>query len=168
MKTFFYSDDEKAQQMTFMEAITYIEASPVEKGVSVSQDYYRHFESNDKAFDDMLSAEGTVTTEKVMVTGNDAKVIKLLKAIKADPRLTDDQEEKLNVLITRWEAGEIPAKVSKDVVKRSKVVTDVLEFYFEIIKLVPDTYFEEQKKQINQQNEDKQVILSCYMKAYKK
>lgn len=52
----------------------YIEASPDEKGVSVSHDYYRHFESNDKAFDDMLSEEGTVTTEKVMVTGNDAKV----------------------------------------------------------------------------------------------
>ena len=154
--------------MSFMEAIAYIEASPDEKGVSVSHDYYRHFESNDKAFDDMLSEEGTVTTEKVMVTGNDAKVIRLLKAVKADPRLTDDQEEKLNVLITRWEAGEIPAKVSKDIVKRSKVITDVLEFYFEIIKLVPETYFEEQKKQTSQQNEEKQVILSCYMKAGKR
>lgn len=168
LKTFFFSDDEQSQQMSFMEAIAYIEASPDEKGVSVSHDYYRHFESNDKAFDDMLSEEGTVTTEKVMVTGNDAKVIRLLKAIKAEPRLTDDQEEKLNVLITRWEAGEIPAKVSKDIVKRSKVITDVLEFYFEIIKLVPETYFEEQKKQTSQQNEEKQVILSCYMKAGKR
>ena len=168
LKTFFYGNDEQSHQMSFMEAIAYIEASPDEKGVSVSHDYYRHFESNDKAFDDMLSEEGTVTTEKVMVTGNDAKVIRLLKAVKADPRLTDDQEEKLNVLITRWEAGEIPAKVSKDIVKRSKVITDVLEFYFEIIKLVPETYFEEQKKQTSQQNEEKQVILSCYMKAGKR
>lgn len=167
LKTFFYSDTENVQQMTFMDAIAYIEATPKEKGVSVSHDYYQHFESNDKAFDDMLSAEESVTTEKVMITGNDAKVIRLLKAIKADPRLTDDQEEKLDILIARWEAGEIPAKVSKDVVKRSKVVTDVLEFYFEIMKLVPETYFEEQKKQTGQQNEEKQVILSCYMKAGK-
>lgn len=150
-----------------MEAIAYIESDPREKHVSVSHDYYQHFESNDKAFDEMLSAEESITTEKVMVTGNDAKVIRLLKAIKADPRLTDDQEEKLDILIERWEAGEIPAKVSKDVVKRSKVVTDVLEFYFEIMKIVPETYFEEQKKQTGQQNEEKQVILSCYMKAGK-
>lgn len=167
LKTFFYSDSEKVQQMTFMEAIAYIESDPREKHVSVSHDYYQHFESNDKAFDEMLSAEESITTEKVMVTGNDAKVIRLLKAIKADPRLTDDQEEKLDILIERWEAGEIPAKVSKDVVKRSKVVTDVLEFYFEIMKIVPETYFEEQKKQTGQQNEEKQVILSCYMKAGK-
>lgn len=167
LKTFFYSDAEKVQQMTFMEAIAYIESDPREKHVSVSHDYYQHFESNDKAFDEMLSAEESITTEKVMVTGNDAKVIRLLKAIKADPRLTDDQEEKLDILIERWEVGEIPAKVSKDVVKRSKVVTDVLEFYFEIMKIVPETYFEEQKKQTGQQNEEKQVILSCYMKAGK-
>lgn len=167
LKTFFCSDAEKVQQMTFMEAIAYIEADPKEKGISVSHDYYQYFDCNDKAFDDMLSAEKSVTTEKVMVAGNDAKVIRLLKAIKADPRLTDDQEEKLDILIERWEAGEIPAKVSKDVVKRSKVVTDVLEFYYEIMKLVPETYFEEQKKQTGQQNEEKQVILSCYMKAGK-
>ena len=113
----------------------------------------------------MLLAEEEISTEKVMVTGNDAKIIRLLKAIKSEPRLTDDQEEKLDTLITLWENGEIPAKVSKDVLKKSKVVTDVLELYFEIVKLVPETYLDGKMRTQAQVDVEKQIILSCYLKS---
>ena len=99
-----------------------------------------------------------------MVAGNDAKIIRLLKAIKADPRFTDVQEETISKLITLWENGEIPAKVSKDVIKKSSIVTDVLELYYEIMKLVPTTYFEEKKNSQAQIDGEKQIILSCYLR----
>lgn len=165
LKSFFISDGGEGQQLSFMQAIALIKAEPDEKKIGVSSDFYKHFSQNDAAFDQMLTAEEEVSTEMVMVAGNDAKIIRLLKAIKAEPRLTDDQEEKIDRMISLWENGEIPAKVSKDVLKKSKLVTDVLELYYEILKLVPETYFEEKTRQGTQVDGVKQVVLSCYLKS---
>ena len=84
--------------------------------------------------------------------------------MKNEPTFTDDQEAKIDILIKRWEDGEIPAKISKDVVKKSKLVSDVQELYFEIIRLVPETYFEMKKAQKAKVEGEKQVVLSCYIK----
>lgn len=165
LKTFFISDEESTKQLSFMQAIDYIKAEPDVPITTVSGDYYSHFDKNSVAFDELLVAEEEVTTEKTMVTGNDAKIIRLLKAMKTDPRLTDDQEEKIEKMIQLWENGEIPAKVGKDVMKKSKVVGDVLELYYEILKIVPETYFEEHKTQQAKVDGEKQIVLSCYLKA---
>lgn len=164
LKTFFLSDAVETKQMSFMQAIDLIKAEPDDEKVSVSSRFYEQFDSNSDAFDQMLVAEEEVSMEKVMVAGNDAKIIRLLKAIKTEPRLTDDQEQMIDKLIMLWENGEIPAKVSKDVMKKSKVVGDVMELYYEILKLVPPTYFEERKKQKTQVDGKKQIVLSCYLK----
>ena len=71
---------------------------------------------------------------------------------------------KIDILIKRWEDGEIPSRISKDVVKKSKVVSDVLELYYEILKLVPESYFEEKNTLQNKVDSEKQVILSCYIR----
>lgn len=164
LKTFFLSDAVETKQMSFMQAIDLIKAEPDDEKVSVSSRFYEQFDSNSDAFDQMLVAEEEVSMEKVMVAGNDAKIIRLLKAMKTEPRLTDDQEQMIDKLIMLWENGEIPAKVSKDVMKKSKVVGDVMELYYEILKLVPPTYFEERKKQKTQVDGKKQIVLSCYLK----
>lgn len=163
LKTFFQTNGE-TKQLSFMEAIKQIKAEPDEKKVGIGSDFYDQFDKNSDAFDVMLTAEETVTTEKVMVAGNDAKIIRLLKAMKNEPKLTDDQEEKIDILIKRWEDGEIPSRISKDVVKKSKVVSDVLELYYEILKLVPESYFEEKNTLQNKVDGEKQVILSCYIR----
>lgn len=163
LKTFFQTNGE-TKQLSFMEAIKQIEAEPDEKKVGIGSDFYDQFDKNSDAFDEMLTAEETVTTEKVMVAGNDAKIIRLLKAMKNEPKLTDDQEEKIDILIKRWEDGELPSRISKDVVKKSKVVSDILELYYEILKLVPESYFEEKNTLQNKVDSEKQVILSCYIR----
>lgn len=166
LKTFFLSEDaNEAKHLTFMEAIKYIQAEPNEAKISVGSNYYNHYDKNSAAFDEYLIEEDTITTEKVAVTGNDAKVIKLLRAMKNEPTFTDDQEAKLDILIERWEAGEIPSKVSKDIVKRSKQpMADLLEFYYDIIKIVPPSYMEEKQRTQVHVDGEKQVILSCYLK----
>lgn len=165
LKTFFISDAGEASQMTFMEAIPFIKSEPDEENVAVGGYYYTEYEQNDQAFDDMLLEEKEVSAEKPMIAGNDAKVIRLLKAIKSEPRLTDDQEDRIEKLISLWEGGEIPAKISKDVLKKSKTVADVLELYYEILRLVPETYFEDTKAKKSLVDGEKQVILSCYLVA---
>lgn len=165
LKTFFLSEENETKQLSFMQAVDLIKAEPDDTRVSVSGKYYEHLENNSVAFDQMIVAEEEVSMEKVMVAGNDAKTIRLLKAMKSEPRLTDDQEQMIDKMISLWENGEIPAKVSKDVMKKSKVVGDVLEVYYEILKLVPTTYFEERKSQKTQVDGEKQIVLSCYLKT---
>ncbi len=164
LKTFFISSETETKQLSFIQAIEWIKAEPDEVKTGISGKFYKQFDNNSIAFDEMLISEEEVSMEKVMVAGNDAKIIRLLKAMKAEPRLTDDQEEMIDKMISLWENGEIPAKVSKDVIKKSKVVGDVLELYFEIVKLIPPIYFEERKKQKAQVDGEKQIVLSCWMK----
>lgn len=164
LKTFFLSDQGPAKQLTFMEAIKYIESEPGDEKISVGHDFYDQFDRNSDAFDDMLLEEEAVSLEKPMLVGNDAKVIRILKAMRNEPRLTDDQMEKIDTLVNRWESGDIPAKVSKDVLKRSKVVSDILELYYEIMNVVPPVYFEEKNRKQIQVEGKKQVILSAYLK----
>ena len=167
LKSFFKTDDNGTSQMTFMEAIKLIEADPNTPKVSVGAKYYDHLKDNSKAFDNMLVEDEEITIEKPMVTGNDAKVIKTLKAIIATDQLTDDQENILEILIRRWENGEIPSKVSKDIVKASNLASDILALYYEIVRIVPETYLEETKEKKSIVEGKKEIILSCYLKGGK-
>jgi len=165
LKSFFINSGSTAEQLSFMDAISFIKAESDEPAAAVASKYYSQLEKNSNAFDEMIVEEEEASSEIPMLTGNDAKIIRLLKAIKSDPRITDEEESRITILIQRWENGEIPSKISKDVVKKSKNITDSLAFYYDIMRLVPETYLQErQYKNINM-NDEKQVILSCYLKA---
>lgn len=165
LKTFFISDGKDSKQLSFMQAIALIKAQENDKKVSITKVFYNQAKQNEAAFERMLVADEEVSTEKAKVTGNDAKVIKLLKAMRQEPRFTDDQESLLSKLLALWEQGEIPAKISKDVLKTAKLCTDILELYYEIMKLIPDTYLETKKQSMSKVDGDKQVILSCYLEC---
>lgn len=167
LKSFFKTDDNGTGQMTFMEAIKLIESEPDTPKVSVGGKYYDHLKDNSSAFDDMLIGDEEITIEKPMVAGNDAKIIKTLKAIIATDQLTDDQENVLGILIRRWENGDIPAKVSKDVVKATNLASDILALYYDIVRIVPEAYLEEKKKKKSIVEGKKEIILSCYLKGGK-
>lgn len=166
LRTYFYTADGDTKQMSFNEAIKYIECNNDEKHISVSKEYYDHYDANSTAFDDYILYEEEVTTEKVMIAGNDAKIIRMLRALMSTPELTEDQEERIAKMISLWENGDIPAKVSKDVVKKmNNAPADVVEFYYAILNLVPPIYFEVKKKTTARVDGSKQVILSCFLKG---
>lgn len=132
----------------------------------LSKNYYDHYDANNTAFDDFLVYEEEVTTEKAMIAGNDAKVIRTLKALKSAPQFVEEQEVKIAKMISLWENGEIPAKVSKDVVKKiNNPPADIVELYYAILNLVPPIYFEPKKKATARVDGNKQVILSCFLKG---
>lgn len=165
LKSFFISNDDETNQLTFMEAIKLIEAEPDTKKAGVGSKYYDHLKDNSEAFDNMLIEDEEITIEKPMVAGNDAKVIKTLKAIIASDQLTDDQEEILQTLIRRWENGEIPAKVSKDVVKATNLASDIVALYYDIVRIVPETYLQEKREKKSIIDGKKEIILSCYLRG---
>ena len=97
-----------------------------------------------------------------MLTGNDAKVIHLLKAIRQLPTITDDDETFIDTLVSRYESGEIPPKLSKDILK--KTTDDPLILLAEIKKMVPETYMEDRITKQSGEGSEKQVILTCCLK----
>ena len=119
-------------------------------------------ENNSIAFDSMLEKEEEVSVEKVKITRNDAQIIRDFRAMKRDHRFTDSQIEIIDKLITIWEEGKIPAKVSKDVMKIK--TGDILELYNEIIKLVDPVYYKSGTGKTTVEIGEKQIVLSCYMK----
>ena len=175
LKTFFISDGYKAKQLTFLQAIELIQSEPDTKRIPVSDHYYKHFEENDTAFETMLAEEENFDVPKTGSAKTDKQVIKLLKAIKNNcSGFTDEQDRAIDRLLELWQNGEIPIKISKEILKKekelkTKSISDIQAFiyalYFEIIKLVPPEYFKKQKSKTPLVEGQKQVILSCYLKG---
>lgn len=165
-KTFFKNASAEPEQLSFMEAIQQIECEPDELKLNVGSEYYDQLKINTSAFDEFLREEKEITLEKPMLTGNDKKAINLFKAIVSSRKLTEDEEEAAKKLIARWENGEINDKVSKDVIKESKLPhSDAVELYHALMKHVPETYLEDVKENRKKDNAVKEVVLSCYLKG---
>lgn len=168
LKSFYITDIFGTKQLSFMEAVNILECKPDEEKLSIDSDYYNQLEQNKFEFENMIIAEDEISLEKPMVTGNDAKVIKLLKAIKSEPKLTDEQENRIDLLIERWENGELPSKISKDIVKESKLPhADILELYYAVMNLVPDNYLLDKEISYSNNEGKTEIILSCYLRGGK-
>lgn len=158
------SGENIAEQLSFMEAIKLVECNPDELKLPVNSAYYDHLKSNSMAFDDMIVEEEVISIEKPMVTGNDKKAIKCLKGLKTSAALTDIEEEKADILIRRFENGEIPSKIAKSIVREIGLShSDLIGLYHAIMNLVPDSYFEEVKENKPTVSGKKEIILSCYL-----
>lgn len=159
-----------AKELGFMEAVKFIEAKPDEPKVSVVKEYFKQLEANDKAFDNLLVEDEIVTAAQEKLLGNDAKTVKLLRAMKNDKSLTNvlsvEEISKLDILISRFENGEIPSKIAKDIMKATKAYDTSVKLYYAIVTdIVPETYFASKEAKVAKVDGKKQVVLSCFMVA---
>ncbi len=160
----FFKTDSVTEELTFMQAIEYIKSEKTEKAAAVDCKYFADLESNKKAFDDSLSEEETVVIGKIPITGNDGKIIKILKALLQCRKFTDIEEEIINKMIQLWEDGEIPSGITKDILKEIKKIDDPIEVYHEVYDMIPDRYFEQSTSPKENTNHEKQVVLSMHLK----
>lgn len=165
LKKFFIADTKDSKEMYFLQAMKYLEVEANEKKVKTPKVYFEHLELNKLGFEIALTEEEEIITEKASKTGNDAKVIKLLKAISRCKAFTDDQDTLIKKLKKIWDEGNIPASISKEVLKQTKGMNDPVKIFYEIQEIVPEKYFEERKgkKKVNLSGNMK-VILSSYLK----
>ncbi|MDD3436562.1 MAG: helicase-related protein [Candidatus Gastranaerophilales bacterium] len=166
LKKFFVAAEETVE-LTFMQAIEYIKSDVKEKSCRICENYFEHLAENKKAFDFALTEEKTITFDKQAVTGNDAKVLKTLKALLQSKKFTDDEEQNINVMIILWENGEIPSGITKGILAGIKNSPDEISAYNEIFDRLPDSYFANQKDTTSNVNHSKQVILSMYLESGK-
>ena len=167
LKSFFLTDEEETQDITFMEAMKYLECEPEEKKLSVAQAYYEQYKKNNQAFDDSLVVEDVITKKKAAIRGNDLKVMQTLKAVLSSGLLTDDQEQMAERIIKAIEEGNIPKNVSKEIVKQLKTASNPVAAFAIVRDSVPDIYLYERKEAVLKNDAIKEVILSCYLKEQK-
>jgi superfamily II DNA or RNA helicase len=165
LKKFYVTDGISIRAITFIEAMKYLKCAQDERKFKVPEKYFQHLKTNKEEFENLFNEEVFVNIDKSVKSGNDAKIIKILKGIlKACKTFTDEQEKKIKLLQELWEDGNIPASISKEVVKTIKDMNDPIKIYYEIERFVPDKYFE---KRVNKQKKSIEgkikVILSEYL-----
>lgn len=167
LKTFFISENEMTNQISFLDAILYLKCNPDEERLSVGKKYFDHYDANNNAFDESLTEEDVITTTRPAVAANDQKLIRYLRGLLSIKEFTDEQEDKIKQMIEIWETGDIPSSDTKNILKSIKNIEDGIEAYYQIVGQVDDKYFEGRKQVSNKIDGEKQVILSCYMRGVK-
>lgn len=165
LKKFFISDGEDSKELYFLQAMKYLEVGPHEPKIKVPKEYFEQLELNKLAFQIALSDEEDILVGSGVKAGNDKKVLKLLKTIAKCKSFTDIEDESIKKMMSLWEEGNIPANITKEVLKKTKGMTEPIKVYYEIIDIIPEKYFEARKrttKGIN--NGEIKVILSSYLK----
>lgn len=166
LKTFYLANAEISQQITFIDAVKYLECEPDEPKIAIGECYYAQYDKNNGAFDDdqILAEDEIITTDKTPLRGNDQKVVRILRAIQNAPTLTDDQEDVVKRLLDAYDSGDIPKNISKVIMDSLKTVEDPASVYYTIANCVPSNYLYGRKDAVIKVDGDKQVILSCYLK----
>lgn len=166
LKTFFKTEKGVAKQITFMEAISYLKCDPEEPKISIGNRYFDQYDSNNQAFDYSLVNEEIIKISRPAVAANDQKMIRYLRSLLSVKSFTDEQDVNIKKMIELWENGDIPTNDTKGIVKSLKNVEDGMEAYYKIKSQIDDKYFVGRKQIASSlEGEEKQVILSCYMKG---
>ncbi len=165
LKKFFITSNEKSKELFFLDAIKYLESLPTEESQKIQKEYYLHLMLNKNQFDKAVNEEHEIVTERIAKRGNDAQVIKIIKAISACKKFTDDEDDQLQRMKQLWENGTIPASITKDVIKATKDMNDPVKIFFDILDKLPAKYLEERKETKKaSKSKDSMVVLSSFLK----
>lgn len=164
LKVFYKTENNDTEQLTFMNAIRYIKAEKEEPAILVGESYYKHLDCNKQAFEEKLNEEMIAVMDSVAITGNDGKIVKILKALSRCRKLTEPQEKQIGHMISLWKDGVIPQRITKEILRDIKEITDEVQAYYEILDRIPEHYFANKHDTHKKLNGKRQVILSCFMK----
>ena len=90
--------------------------------------------------------------------------------MKIEEKFTDIEIDKINKTISLLENGELPVRIVKDANKEIKKITgvnDIVKFFKELERMIPNVYFEQETK-VEANNKkisknEREIILSEYI-----
>lgn len=165
LKTFFKTDSDSTQELTFIEAIQYIKCPVDEPKIAIEDIYFDQLATNKDAFNNKLLQEELETTEGRTVSGNDKKILTYLKALLSCRKFTESEESTIEKIKMMLEYGELPQATSKQIVANLKNVEDPIQIFHVILDEIPAKYFDGRKTKKIERKGKKQVILSCYLEG---
>ena len=150
-------------EMSFLEAIKYIECDKDELKVPARKDYYAQAKQNAAAFDKDQALQELGIEEKPVIKGNEAFILKTLKWLKTVKTFTDDQEVMIKRLISAYENGNISKSYSSSIVKGLKQISDPHEAYYIITNNIPEKLLLPKKELAMKHPGTTEIILSDYL-----
>ena len=102
-------------------------------------------------------------SEKPSIKGNEAQVLKTLRALQRVRTFTDIQDATIKKLIKAYEEGVVAKAYSSNIVKELKTVEDPIEKYFVIVNNIPDAVLKPKKEQNVRHEGVTEIILSDYL-----
>lgn len=165
LKTFFKTDSDSTQELTFIEAIQYIKCPVDEPKIAIKDIYFDQLATNKDAFNNKLLQEELETTEGRTISGNDKKILTYLKALLSCRKFTESEESTIEKIKIMLEYGELPQATSKQIVANLKNVEDPIQIFHVILDEIPAKYFDGRKTKKIERKGKKQVILSCYLEG---
>lgn len=161
MKRFFISDENASREMTFLDAMKFMESDTSEKHHNISNSYYDNLQRNKEKLIRVLQEE-SVDISPVRKEGksHDKTILKTLKALNSYPKFTDAEVVKIHKLMNVFEAGAIPSEIGKDIVKMLKGIMNPIEMFNTIWDLVPDSYIKNSEPKEELKDYNTEVVLS--------
>jgi ERCC4-related helicase len=169
VKHFYLTENGETRRLLFLEAVEkHFLAQKYDKSISIEKDYYDQLDKNKKTFDNTFNQNVEELLENATVTGNDAKLLKIIKSILKCRLLTKDQEIHIYKMVELWENGEMPKRLTNEIIRSIKdkqggTDEEKLQLFNIIHKFIPNKYFENRNLKLTTQSGKRQVILSCYM-----
>ncbi|MDY3297748.1 MAG: helicase, partial [Selenomonas sp.] len=163
LKSFFLAGKREARGLTFLEAMNLLACGPDESRQPVGAAYYELYKANDAAFDASLEAEDVIAPQHAALRGNDKTIQRVLKAALACGQLTDEEEALAARILAAIENGDIPQRVTKDIVKSLKAAKDPVAAFAVIRGGIDETYLHARDEAVLPQGGTKEVILSCFL-----
>ena len=166
IKKFYISNQSNSDEINFDEAINLIECDKSEKAVDINSKYYNLLKKNKKTFDDFENLEEAEYSTDIKTKGSShaKKLEAILKEVtKYKDILSEDEIDKCNKTIILLQDAEIPFRVLKNGTKLAEQIRkpeDLVPFYKDFVKTIPETYYEFAENKFEKENVQKEIILS--------
>ena len=162
LKTFFITNEYETKQISFLKAIKLIESNITDKQIKIPENYFDFFKKNNQAFDSFIEIDDTIDTSRKKITGNNLKVINVIKALRNEKSFYENDKKYLDKIQYAYENGYIPEKITKEILGFMKNTGDIKVFFHKIVDVIPQIYLNDLKgsKEIQK---NKEIILSCYL-----
>lgn len=167
VKKFYLSNIQSSKDITFDDAIELVETNKEEVTIKNTANYYKLLQNNKEKFsqyenDDEQDEFSTV--EKQKGTSNAKDLIEILKNVKKEPSITEEDIDRISKTINLLIDGEIPVSILKKAKKMQKndvkSPKDLISFYKSFNKLIPETYFDYENEKAKKDDTPKEIVLS--------
>ena len=141
LRKIFQTNGNIAEEVDFFKAAEILEADQNTKKEKLDAEFYKHLEANKKEFDAVFIDAG----EEIRHSGgggNEARLIKVLRAIERAPEFTDDDEDYIHEVLQLLKDGALPKATIKKLVKETKGELNPLKILAKVKSGVAPEFFQ--------------------------
>lgn len=167
IKKFYLSNETNSDEISFDTAIKMVETTDNEKSKSVNSKYYELLKKNKTYFDNYendIEGEFEEVTQRQGKSNSNAIMLALKEVLKFKDVLTLEEIDKCHETIKILQNGELPSRVLKEANKMMKLnvksPSDLIKFYKDFVNMIPNTYYESNKVEDDNERIQKEIVLS--------